>query len=99
MGQGAPAQAGAELRMKESYEVRPSRSLRPRVMRRDGQRSGRSVTEAHPGQFMDGCRFQNATPRWGISFGAPGGAEGTLQSQLPRPAPARLRVRLECPPG
>ena len=32
-GQGAPAYAGGELRMRESHERRPSQSPRPRVMR------------------------------------------------------------------
>ena len=42
-GQGASAQAGGKQRMEESCEIRPSQPSRPRVMRRVGQPTGRSV--------------------------------------------------------
>jgi hypothetical protein len=39
--------------MQESHEVRPSQSPRPRVMRRDGQLSRRSVHRGTAGPCID----------------------------------------------
>ncbi len=52
-GQGAPAQAGGKLRMKVSYEVRPSQSPWLRVMRLVGQPTGRSVHRGTTGPCIE----------------------------------------------
>ena len=46
-------EAGGELRMQESYKVRPSQSPWPRVMRVVGQPAGRSVHRGTTGLCME----------------------------------------------
>ena len=80
--------------MKESHEVRPSQSPRPRVMRRDAQPLGEAFTEAQPGRVLSS---ENISLRWPtLSCQREGNSDvERMASSLSPPRSLRPQARLE----